>query len=140
MLHQNIILKYKGYSLSKLIQIAQKNFNKFIRQRDKDELCISCKASPVQQAGHYYSAGHFSILRFNEDNTHGQCIRCNYYLSGNLTEYRRNLEKKIGKERLNKLDELAAANKRNRGFKWDRFALIEIIEQYKNKTHESDQL
>jgi hypothetical protein len=48
-------------------------------------------------------------------------------LSGNLNQYRINLEKKIGKDRLQALDDLASQSKRNRGFKFDRFALIEII-------------
>jgi len=108
-----------------------KLFHKFIRERDKDKPCISCGQYTTLQAGHFYSGGHYSALRFDEDNVHGQCLRCNYFLSGNLNNYRINLEKKIGTERLKQLDMKASIYIRTRTFKWDRFSLIEKIEKYK---------
>ncbi len=120
------IQKYSKYSQPELIKKAQIVFNKFIRERDADKSCISC-GSRVEQAGHFYSAGHYSMLRFHEYNCNGQCVRCNYYLSGNLNQYRINLEKRIGKDSLSTLDTLAV----KRAFKWDRFTLIDIIEKYK---------
>lgn len=81
-------------------------------------------------AGHFYSAGQNSITRFDEDNVHGQCIRCNMHLHGNLAEYQKNIIDKIGVERFEKLENKIGIAKRN-GFKWDRFGLIEIIEKYK---------
>lgn len=108
-----------------------KVFHKFIRERDKDQPCISCGQYTTLQAGHFYSGGHYSALRFDEDNVHGQCLRCNYFLSGNLNNYRINLEKKIGTERLKQLDMKASIYIRDRTFKWDRFSLIEKIEKYK---------
>lgn len=128
-LEAKVLKKYESKSVSELKQIAQKYFNRFIRERDKDLPCISCGSARAEQAGHFYSAGHYQALRFNEDNCFGQCRRCNYYLSGNLNNYRVNLERKIGKERLNKLD--LSANRK--AHKWDRFELISIIEEYKNK-------
>ena len=125
----NLIKKYSKYSVPKLIQKATNVFNAFIRERDKNNSCISCNGK-VEQAGHFYSGGHYPSLKFNENNVHGQCLRCNYYLSGNLNEYRKNLIKKIGLEAVQDLDSLAAYYKRT-GFKWDRFSLIEIIEKYK---------
>ena len=83
-------------------------------------------------AGHKYSAGQHPITRFDEDNVHGQCIHCNTYLHGNLEDYRKNLINKIGIEKVEELDFKVSFAKRN-GFKWDRLALIEIIEKYKNK-------
>jgi len=106
---------------------AQKVFNSWIRNRDKDKGCISCGAG-VDQAGHFYSAGKFNALRFDEDNCHGQCLRCNYFLSGNLLNYREGLIKKIGKERFEKLEQ--KSNFRG-AVKNDRFLYIEIIEKYK---------
>ena len=108
-----------------------KLFHKFIRERDKDKPCISCGQYTTLQAGHFYSGGHYSALRFDEVNVHGQCLRCNYFLSGNLNNYRINLEKKIGTERLKQLDMKASIYIRTRTFKWDRFSLIEKIEKYK---------
>ena len=123
---------YSKKTLRLLKALATKHFNAFIRERDQDQPCISCGSRTTLQAGHFYSGGHHSALRFNEDNVHGQCMRCNYYLSGNLNEYRKNLIKKIGVDRVEQLDMLAAYHKR-KGYKWDRFFLIDIINKYKKK-------
>lgn len=122
-----LIQKYAKYKTKDLKERAQKFFNAYIRKRDMQLLCISCGNKPVQQAGHYMSAGKFNGLRFNEDNVHGQCIQCNYYLHGNLLNYRINLEKKIGKNRLDALELQAKKG----AIKNDRFLYIETIEKYK---------
>jgi len=124
------INRYSKNTTPKLKIKAQNFFNAFIRERDKHNFCISCNNQKVEQAGHFYSAGHHNHLRFNEDNVHGQCLRCNYYLCGNLNKYRINLETKIGKERLAKLDFLGA---QKTAHKLDRFFLIEICEKYRKK-------
>jgi len=121
--------KIRSMNIPDLIAKATKRFNKFIRERDKNLGCISC-GGEVENAGHYYSAGKYPSLRFNEDNVHGQTIACNKWRHGNLIEYRKGLVKRIGEERVKKLDDIADAYKRN-GFKWDKFALLEIIEKYK---------
>jgi len=125
----NTIKKYSKYSVPKLLKKATLLFNKMIRGRDAGQPCISCGKYTTLQAGHFYSGGHYSGLKFNPDNVHGQCVRCNMYLSGNLNEYRKNLIKRIGKERVEKLDEISETYKRI-GWKWERFGLIEIIEKY----------
>ena len=121
-------------SIPRLIKIAEKYFNEYIRKRDEGKGCICCGGKFYQeiQAGHFYSAGHYPGLRFNEDNVHGQSKHCNYFGSGNLNEYRIYLEKKIGSQRLKDLDTMAAYY-RQHGWKWDRFYLIDIIEKYKEK-------
>lgn len=136
--------RYHGKSVASLKITAQKWFNLFIRLRDTDEngfgRCIS-SGQPLQvpsdkaQAGHFYPAGHYSILRFNEDNVHLQGKSDNYFKSGNLNEYRKNLITKIGQDRVQVLDDVADFSKRQ-VFKWDRFELIEIIEKYKAKAKE----
>lgn len=105
---------------------AQAVFNKWIRERDKGQPCISCNSGQPNQAGHYLSQGHHSALRFNEDNTNLQCVRCNLFLHGNAIGYRKGLIKKIGEERV-----LALENTRKAAHKWDRLELISIIEKYK---------
>jgi hypothetical protein len=55
-------------------------------------------------AGHYMSVGSTPELRFNEDNVHKQCERCNSYFSGNLVNYRRELINRIGVERVEFLE------------------------------------
>ena len=82
---------------------VQVEFNKFIRNRDSRDPCISCNRHHKGQyhAGHYKTVGGHPALRFHEDNCHKQCSVCNNYKSGNLSEYRSNLLKKIG---LNKVE------------------------------------
>ena len=92
--------------------------------------CISCDSYNTSDASHLYSAGHYPVLRYNENNVHLSCKKCNTFLSGNLNEYRKNLIKKIGIEDVEKLDQVVAQVKRT-GYKHDRFALIEIILKYK---------
>lgn len=111
--------------LPALLKKAQIVFNRWIRNRDKDKGCISCPAQ-VSEAGHYYSQGHHSALRFNEVNTNGQCTRCNRFLHGNLIAYRKGIIKRHGQQKLDLLDSAA----RNRVKKWSRVELEEIIKLY----------
>lgn len=84
---------------------CQYYFNKFIRLRDKDLVCISCgSATKKINAGHYKSVGSSPELRYNELNVHRQCIHCNLHKSGNIGEYRINLIKKIGIEKVEWLE------------------------------------
>lgn len=80
----------------------EKIFNKYIRLRDKDQPCISCDAEAgtyTMSAGHYYPAGHYKNIRFDEDNVHGQCwFFCNKNRHGNLSEYQPRLIIKIGEQ------------------------------------------
>jgi hypothetical protein len=98
---------------SKWLAELQALVNKYIRLRDANEGCISCdKAASWQgqfHAGHYYSRGHSSSLRFNLHNIHKQCSVCNNHLSGNIGEYTPALISKIG---LDKFEQLTA-NKSN---------------------------
>ncbi len=122
------ILKYKNKPSTTLKKSAQSAFNAWIRKRDEGKGCISCGSQNDIQGGHFYSAGHYSNLRFHEDNVHSQCMRCNYFLSGNLNEYRKNLENKIGIEKLLNLDHLSRNRQINHN---DRFLYIEILEKYR---------
>ena len=116
-------------TIQDLVKATQIVFNKYIRLRDKDELCISCKQKPKKSnAGHYYNANNHWNVRFNENNVHLQCEHCNTFLSGNLINYRENLLKKIGAEEFQLLE--AEANKTR---KFTKEELKEIIEAYKKK-------
>lgn len=90
---------------SYFIKQAQTAFNAFIRERDKDEPCISCGRFHDGQyhAGHYRTIGANPELRFNEDNCHKQCAPCNHQLSGNIENYTPRLIEKIGQERFDLL-------------------------------------
>ena len=80
--------------------------NAYIRERDIQLPCISCGTYTGQRhAGHYKSVGHSSsCLRYNEENIHGQCAQCNGSKSGDITNYRVNLVKKIGVDRVEWLE------------------------------------
>lgn len=89
-----------------LKELAQKIFNQFIRERDKDLPCISCgTTNPIQyHAGHFKPAGGFGYLKFDENNVHKQCSVCNNHRSGNLVPYRVALIEKIGIQEVERLE------------------------------------
>ena len=122
------IQKYQKYSVAKLKAMAQKYFNRFIRERDKDKPCISCNTGKPEQCGHYLSQGHHSALRYDENNCAGQCVRCNLYLHGNLVNFRKGLIKRIGEEKVIEME-----TRFKGAHKWGRFSLIEILTKYKPK-------
>ena len=116
----------KSITLPKLLSKAQTIFNRWVRKRDQDKGCISCGAA-VNEAGHYYSQGHHSALRYNEVNTNGQCTRCNRWMHGNLINYRNGIIMRHGQ---NKLDLLDSVGTRNPVKKWTKFELEQIIKNY----------
>jgi hypothetical protein len=81
---------------------AQAMFNSWVRERDRNQPCISCGRfhTGSYDAGHYRSVGAQPALRFHEDNCHKQCVPCNQHKSGNVVEYRLGLLKRIGPERV----------------------------------------
>ena len=85
---------------------AQAAFNAWVRERDKDLPCISCQRHHTGQyhAGHYRSVGACPELRFEPLNVSKQCAPCNTHLSGNAIEYRINLVKKIGADKVEWLE------------------------------------
>jgi hypothetical protein len=121
------IQKYAKLTTLRLKLKAQAVFNKWIRERDKGQQCISCDSYNTTDASHYYSAGKHNNLRFHEDNVSSSCRKCNYYMSGNLIPYRERLIKKIGIERVEKLDKLSKV----KTTKNDRYQYIEILTKYK---------
>ncbi len=125
-------MKVKGkiVPLPKLQKKAQNVFNAWVRNRDKGKPCISCGSFNTAHASHFYAAGSYTGLRFNELNCHASCVSCNTFRHGNIHEYRKRLVERIGEENLQKLDLSASLN---RFKKYSRFDLELIIEMYKNK-------
>ncbi|CAB4152886.1 Bacteriophage lambda NinG [uncultured Caudovirales phage] len=81
-------------------------FNTFIRLRDAGANCISCD-KPLRgkyDAGHFYNVGNYPGLRYNELNVWGQCVECNQFQGGRVHEYRLNLIKRIGAEKVTELE------------------------------------
>lgn len=80
---------------------AQIVFNAYIRARDDGKPCISCGShTGKKNAGHYRSVGSCPELRFEESQVHLQCEKCNSYLSGNLINYRAELIRRVGLEKV----------------------------------------
>ena len=99
----------------------------YIRKRDTNKNCISCGTewNDTFQAGHHYSANSYNTLKFNLDNIHSQCRKCNLFLEGNFDNYALNLPKRIGKDRYNELVKLAGIDKQYSKV-WDLDNLKEI--------------
>ena len=98
--------KFKDNDKALRTREAQKAFNAFIRFRDSSLVCISCGRHHTGQyhAGHYKSVGSSPELRFEELNNNKQCAPCNNHLSGNIENYRINLVKKIGLDKVEWLE------------------------------------
>ena len=128
---ENYRKKIGAYDTDWLKKKAIINFNAFIRERDKDEPCISCGEYRDLCAGHYWAAGNYESVRFNEVNVNGQCEQCNGHLHGNLILYGKGLVKKYGQEEVDELDIIIGLEKQIGYYKRDRFTLIEIIMKYK---------
>lgn len=138
-----VIKRYDDKSHPWLIKKAQEKTNLYVRLRDsfpqhadygeRQFICIACgiaKRTKSMQAGHFYSAGEYSVLRFNLFNVNGECVYCNYYSGDHLVKYQDNLIARIGQEEFDKLKFMAAQSK-SKLHKYDRFTLIGIIEDRK---------
>jgi len=93
--------------------------------------CISCGEFRELCAGHYWAAGNFESVRFNEVNVNGQCDECNIHLHANLILYGKALVKKYGQEEVDKLDFIIGLERQTGHYKRDRVTLIELIMKYK---------
>jgi hypothetical protein len=124
-------------TIPELIRAAQKEFNAYIRERDKDRPCICC-GRPLgdgdvggrYDCGHWRSTGSAPQLRFDERNAHAQRKHCNRYLSGNAVEYRAGLVERIG------LAEVEALEAANAVHKWTADELRAIRDTYRAKARE----
>ena len=119
-------------TLSDYEKEAKEVFQLFIRMRDKDLPCIACGThrSQIWDAGHYFPAGQYSGLIFEESNVHKSCRACNCFHHGNLINYRFGLVNRYGLRYVEKLEELSVVS---RNYKYTRDELIEIREYYKQK-------
>lgn len=130
------VRKEKLKSRSDWMSEAQQSFNRFIRERDKDQPCICCGRLETKvtglgahgwDSGHYRSVGSAPHLRFNENNVHRQLVYCNRYGAGRAIDYRIGLIERIG---LQAVEELESDNTVQ---KWSIDDLKQIKEKYRNK-------
>jgi hypothetical protein len=134
------IYKVKKESLktrSDYMKEAQAALNAWIRLvRDNGEPCISCGRHHTGQyhAGHYRSRGAMPMLALEPRNIHKQCSVCNNHKSGNLTEYRINLLKKVGQAEVEWLEGPHDARK------YTIDDLIEIRDKYRALVNEAKKI
>ncbi len=85
---------------------AQKAFNAWVRARDAEMPCISCGRYDLSDpltggawdAGHYRTVAACPQLRFEPDNCHKQCKRCNQYFAQSV-EHKAGVMARIGLDR-----------------------------------------
>ncbi|MDI3372379.1 recombination protein NinG [Pseudomonas sp. V104_10] len=96
------VRKQKLKSRADYVKEAQAVFNQWVRLRDEAQPCISCGRHHhgKYDAGHYRTTAACPELRFDPLNVHKQCSPCNTQLSGNIVEYRLELIRRIGQERV----------------------------------------
>lgn len=108
-------------NLKNLRKKARRIFAKWIVDRDKR--CITCGSTYKLTAGHFI---HKDCLDFDEIANNAQCMRCNYFMSGNLVMYAIYLEGKYGKDIIQDLE-----FKSRQIRKFSREELEDIILKYK---------
>lgn len=123
--------KEKLKTYTQKVNDAKKVFQKWIRVRDNGHPCISCGCNigdGVSHAGHYKKSEIYRGVIFNEHNVNIQCVKCNLYLGGNESNYRRGLVRKIGEQKVKELEDLAEQTKR---YKYTDQELLFIKKGYK---------
>ena len=108
---------------------AWKNMSKYVRLLEKG-VCFTCgNYHPIDecQAGHFKHSDTSTF--FEEMNVHCQCIKCNQYLSGNLSVYALRMIDKYGLEAVRDLDKRSNEYKKRPS----KLELKQISLYYKNK-------
>lgn len=70
--------------------------------------CFTCGVIKHYKEAHngHWIPRNILATRFHEDNCRFQCIGCNLYANGKFIEFRINLVKEIGEQRVKKLEQL----------------------------------
>lgn len=112
-------------------------FSEYIRRRNADcngrVKCCTCptiKHWKQMDCGHYYRRAHLSV-RVNEINAHAQCVHCNRFLDGNITNYILFMKSKYSAEQLDDL-----LMKTNLTEKFMQFEIDELTKYYQDKINE----
>lgn len=124
----------KSPSRSKLVKKADSIFSTYIRLRDSDKkwyvkcpLCWSKIHWKKAQNMHFITRSCW-LYRYDEDNCHAWCMRCNVILNGNYIEYTRYMQNRYG---ISAIDEMRVNAKKI--FKLSTKEIQTIIEKYENK-------
>ena len=133
----------KNSELEKTLKKVRRNFNKFIQLRDLSRtvsgeiiaICLACNSQrfincsydlKFFHASHYWNDNDYQSVRFDVDNVHGCCAKCNTPskiggMSGNLSEFQIGIIDKIGIIGFEQLE-----TRRNQTKKWT-ITELEII-------------
>ena len=100
------VRKEKLKSRADHMREVQAAFNEWVRLRDVDLPCVSCGRHHEGQyhSGHYRTVGGNPELRFEPLNAWKQCAPCNNHKSGDIVNYRIELVKRIGVEKVDWLE------------------------------------
>jgi hypothetical protein len=126
----------KNKSLSQFKKLALDllaELTKLKVQREGKLYCFTCGANleigtSNCQLGHFLSRGAYPGMTFHPDNVRLQCMRCNCFLHGNITEFRLKLIKDIGIHRVRELEAM-----RHCSVKLSKSDYLVLIEHYKNE-------
>lgn len=115
-----------------IIHVQSQIVNPYIRERDNE--CYNGKSisdnGQISDAGHYYSVGAKTGLRFCIQNIHSQSKSGNSHMfkGGDLINYRIGLVKRYGEDYVKELDHLAMISEGAKSL--DRYNVILIAETY----------
>lgn len=106
-------------SLKTLKRDLDSIFSQYIRKRNAGSeglaACITCGKVlhwTLGHAGHFIKRQHLAT-RYDERNSHFQCVQCNTYRGGNLIEYTLYMQKRYGVEVVEELMRLKRTTKKH---------------------------
>lgn len=120
-------------SVSGLVKALDKEFSKYIRNRDALNgvfICCSCGQVKLYQqadAGHFINR-QWMATRWREDNVHAQCRKCNRFDEGNSAGYALFMIRKYGQAKVEYLEALSRTSP-----KYSDSELRLMIDEYKAK-------
>jgi len=79
----------------------------YIRARDKGKCCPDCN-KPLGEhfhAGHFFESGNNPLIRYDENNIHGQLGQCNYFRDDPIA-FKETIIERIGIKKLARLERL----------------------------------
>lgn len=96
------VRKEKLKSRADHLKDTQQAFNAWIRERDAALPCVSCGRHHQGQwhAGHYRTVSAHPAIRYEPLNVWKQCAPCNTHKSGDLLNYRAELVRRIGEDKV----------------------------------------
>jgi len=106
---------------------------KLINRKEQPNVCYTCGAVGLQgsnwNTGHLWAMASLSThLKYDMRVLRSQCMVCNIHRGGMGADYRKNMEKEIGKKAMNALE-----LERRISIKADRFWYENKIEEYRQR-------